>query len=155
MRSRGRLVLRVAVGAAVLLVAGVAGWRAMRPPATDAAATSLERLDDYGVVPAFTLTERSGKRVTRDDLTGLVWVADFVYTGCTETCPAQSLQFARLQEDFSKADRVRFVSITVDPEHDTPEVLRRYATRYGATEPCGSSPATSRRSTVWHRKACD
>ena len=134
MRYRSRLVVAIAVSATVLVVAAVAGWRTMQPPATDAAATSLERLDDYGVVPAFTLTERSGRMVTRDELAGLVWIADFIYTECTETCPAQSLQFARLQHEFSQADRVRFVSVTVDPAHDTPDVLRRYAARYGATD---------------------
>jgi hypothetical protein len=72
--------------------------------------------------------------VTRDDLRGRVWVADFIYTECTETCPTQSLQFAQLQREFQDAADLRLVSITVDPVHDTPEVLRRYAERYGATD---------------------
>ena len=114
-----------------LMVGAAAIWWVHRasPAASEA---TLEALGTYGVVPPFTLTERSGRRVSRDDLRGLVWVVDFIYTECTETCPMQSLQLARLQREFQDATDLRVVSITVDPEHDTPEVLARYAARYGA-----------------------
>jgi protein SCO1/2 len=134
MSRRHRLVVAVVAGMVALSAVAVAGWWATRAVPTDAGGTSLERVDDYGAVPPFTLMERSGKRVSRDDLAGTVWVADFIYTQCTETCPAQSLQFSRLQTEFAPGDPLRFVSITVDPEHDTPEVLQRYADRYGATD---------------------
>jgi protein SCO1/2 len=91
-------------------------------------------LGRYGDVPFFALTERSGRRITRDDLRGSVWALDFIYTECTETCPTQSLAFAQLQRDFAADPSFRLVSITVDPAHDTPPALRRYAERYGATE---------------------
>ncbi len=98
------------------------------------APTDLERLGHYGEVPFFSLTERAGRRVTRDDLRGTVWVLDFIYTECTETCPTQSLAFAQLQREFVPDPNFRLVSITVDPAHDTPAVLRSYAERYGAAE---------------------
>ena len=94
--------------------------------------TTLEKLDVYATVPQFSLTERSGHPINRDDLQGKVWVANFIYTKCTETCPTQSLQLARLQDDFADARDLRFVSITVDPKNDTREVLTEYAGRYGA-----------------------
>jgi cytochrome oxidase Cu insertion factor (SCO1/SenC/PrrC family) len=133
---RRRSVAFIAV-LAIHVVAGVglAAWglhasrSAPRP-----SETSLEGLDRYGRVPAFTLMERSGRRVSRDDLLGHVAVIDFIYTECTETCPTQSLQFAQLQRRFAGEPGLRLVSITVDPEHDTPEVLRQYADRYGATD---------------------
>ncbi len=106
---------------------------ARRDPSS-AAATDLERLGNYGEVPFFALTERSGRQVTRDDLRGSVWVLDFIYTECTETCPTQSLAFAQLQREFAPDSSFRLVSITVDPAHDTPTVLRTYAERYGAAE---------------------
>ena len=127
------------VAAAATLVVVVVGavlasrWT-LRPGGTEPDGITLERLDDYGAVPSFTLTERSGRQVTREDLRGLVWVADFIYTECTDTCPTQSLRLARLQEEFAAGADLRLVSITVDPTHDTPEVLRRYAERYGATD---------------------
>lgn len=101
-----------------------------RDPASPGAA--LETLDVYGTVPDFALVERSGRRVGRADLLGQVWVANFIFTNCTETCPTQSLEIARLQAEFTDARDLRFVSITVDPKHDTPEVLARYAERHGA-----------------------
>ena len=130
-----RAVVVVAATLTVLLAGAVLASRwTVRPGGTEPDGTSLERLDDYGAVPPFTLTERSGRQVTREDLRGLVWVADFIYTECTDTCPTQSLQLARLQEEFAAGADLRLVSITVDPTHDTPEVLRRYAERYGATD---------------------
>lgn len=119
-------VLAIAVVAAgVTLVSALLG-------SASTAETSLDRLGDYGQVPAFTLVERSGRPVTREDLRGSVWVVNFIYTECKETCPTQSLQLERLQKDFVTSSDLRLVSITVDPEHDTPEVLSRYAERYGA-----------------------
>lgn len=132
-RTRRRLVISGAlVGVAALMLAGVA--LVARWDASSAAPTDLERLGRYGTVPAFALTERAGRPVTDRDLRGLVWVADFIYTECTETCPTQSLEFARLQREFAADADFRLVSITVDPAHDTPAELRSYAERYGATE---------------------
>lgn len=126
-----KLAIAAALGIAVLLAAAAAVWRT-RVLAPPPGAPTLEQLGDYGRVPRFALTERSGRRITLDDLRGLVWVADFIYTECTESCPTQSLQFARLQREFAGAIDLRLISITVDPEHDTSEVLRRYAERYTA-----------------------
>lgn len=95
---------------------------------------SLEHLGRYGRVPPFSLIERSGRRVGRDDLLGHVSVVDFIYTECTDTCPTQSLQFAQVQKEFADVRDLRLVSITVDPHHDTAEVLKHYADRYGANE---------------------
>jgi protein SCO1/2 len=106
----------------------VSGW--LR--AFDQSRGALEKLDVYGEVPDFALTERSGRRITRADLMGRIWIANFIYTQCTETCPLQSAQVARLQAEFAGEEDLRLVSITVDPERDTPAVLSRYAERYGA-----------------------
>ncbi len=92
----------------------------------------LETLEVYGAVPDFSLVERSGRRVTLADLRGKVWIANFFYTECTDTCPLQSAHMARLQANFAGEDGLRLVSITVDPEHDTAEVLSEYAARYRA-----------------------
>jgi cytochrome oxidase Cu insertion factor (SCO1/SenC/PrrC family) len=121
-----------------LAAAAVAGWAAVtgrtaalfgHAPVGDPG--NLEAVGHYGDVPDFLLVERSGRTVRRADLFGSVWVANFVYTRCTETCPLQTAQLARLQTDFPERD-FRLVSITVDPEHDTPAVLARYAEQYGA-----------------------
>jgi protein SCO1/2 len=84
--------------------------------------------------PEFALTERSGKTVTRDDLKGKVWVASFVFTRCPGPCPQVSATMARLQKELDLKSRpdLRLVTFTVDPERDTPNELRDYATRYQA-----------------------
>lgn len=71
-------------------------------------------------VPDFRLVERSGRTVSRRDLIGQVWVADFVFTSCQRTCPAMNSHMYGLQD---KAPGARFVSFTVDPRRDTPEHL--------------------------------
>ncbi len=130
----GWLLIAVNILIAVI-VGGIVLWAstsARNPTVQDG--TNLEQLGTYGRVPPFALTERSARMVTLDDLRGRVWVANFIYTECTESCPTQSLQLAQLQNEFAADTPLRLVSITVDPDHDTPEVLRRYAERYHATD---------------------
>jgi cytochrome oxidase Cu insertion factor (SCO1/SenC/PrrC family) len=92
----------------------------------------LEGLNRYGAVPEFVLLERSGKTVRLADLRGAIWVVDFIYTTCRDTCPMQTAEMAKLQEQLKDATTVRLLSISVDPETDTPKVLSRYADRYKA-----------------------
>lgn len=92
------------------------------------------RLPDLGQVPPFTLTERSGRTVTLDDLRGSDWIADFVFTRCAGICPLLSAAMGRLQQKLKVGEEpnLRLVSFTVDPSFDTPEVLRVYAERQRA-----------------------
>jgi cytochrome oxidase Cu insertion factor (SCO1/SenC/PrrC family) len=95
-------------------------------------ARALEGLQVFRTLPDFSLTERSGRRITLADLRGKVWIANFIYTHCTDTCPLQSARMARLQDRFGSEKDLRLVSITVDPARDTPTVLANYAARFGA-----------------------
>ena len=90
---------------------------------------ALEPLD---TLPAFELVERRQVPLRLDDLRGKVWVADFMYTSCVEICPLQSAEMARLQTAFADYADLRLVSISVDPEHDTPAVLSAYAEKFQA-----------------------
>lgn len=83
-------------------------------------------------LPDFQLTEQDGKTVSLADLKGKVWLADFIYSTCSGPCPMISSHLASLQADALKNPGVRFVSITTDPDHDTPAVLREYAAQYHA-----------------------
>lgn len=101
---------------------GFKGWEA-RP---------LEGLNRQGQVPEFSLTERSGKNIGLAALRGKIWIADFIYTSCTDTCPLQTAEMAKLQERWSDRPEIRFVSFSVDPERDTPSVLASYADKFKA-----------------------
>jgi cytochrome oxidase Cu insertion factor (SCO1/SenC/PrrC family) len=83
----------------------------------------------HGFVPDFELTECRGRKVRNADLRGEVWVADFIFTRCAGQCPVISAQMQRLSRTL---ESVRFVSFSVDPGYDRPEVLAEYANRYGA-----------------------
>lgn len=91
-------------------------------------------LPQMGQVPEFALTNRDGRPVHRSDLDGRPWVADFIFTRCPASCPMMSARMARLNRDLPADLPVRLVSISVDPEHDTPEVLQRYAGSFQATD---------------------
>jgi protein SCO1/2 len=93
-----------------------------------------ERLPVVGAAPEFVLTNQTGERTRLADLRGKVLAVTFIYTSCADTCPILTAKMASLQPKLGSAfgPRVRFVSITVDPEVDTPEVLGRYAAAHGA-----------------------
>jgi protein SCO1/2 len=82
--------------------------------------------------PAFTLTNRDGRAVRSQDLAGKPWIADFIFTRCPASCPLMTARMARLDQELARDHEVRLVSISVDPEHDTPAVLERYAQSYKA-----------------------
>lgn len=84
---------------------------------------------DYPV-GEFSLTERSGKKITDADLRGKVWVASYVFTRCTGPCPAVTNTMARLQKELADelaAGTVKLVTFTVDPARDDLAALRDYA----------------------------
>lgn len=92
-----------------------------------------------GEVPAFALVDHDGEAFTREQLLAQdkTWVVGFVFTRCPSTCPAVSgamLQFQEQIADSKLEDHVELITITVDPEHDTPEVLAAYAEKLGADQ---------------------
>jgi protein SCO1 len=87
-----------------------------------------------GPAPDFALTSHDGARVTLEDFRGKAVAVTFIYTACPDYCPLLTAKMARVQDDLGAdfGTRVAFVSITVDPEVDTPEALKRYAEAHGA-----------------------
>lgn len=122
-RPSRRLAAALAAGAVVAALGVALGlrslWRAPEPPR-------------YSTLPPFHLTERSGRPLSARDLRGRIWVADFIFTQCGGACPAMTARLARLRRELPAG--VAFVSFTVDPAHDTPEVLARYADTFHAGE---------------------
>lgn len=87
-------------------------------------------------VEAFSLTERSGQTVTNKDLLGRPWVVSFVFTRCAGPCPLITGQFRAMQDALFPEDGTdpgfRLVTVSVDPKHDTAEVLGKYADLFKA-----------------------
>ncbi|HKY34093.1 MAG TPA: SCO family protein [Candidatus Polarisedimenticolia bacterium] len=131
------------LGTALALALGTGAWSLARGTGGAGRAApfllqgaSLETLGDYGEVPPFELAAAGGGAVTREDLRGRWWIADFIFTRCNGICPILSARMASLAQDVPALERddVRFVSISVDPGWDTPEVLARYAAGFPVPE---------------------
>jgi protein SCO1/2 len=87
--------------------------------------------------PPFTLTTQDGKAFKSKQLAGKVWVVSFIFTTCSGSCPATTHRMGALEQALGdkgllKDDRVRLVSISLDPARDTPRVLRGYMKLYDA-----------------------
>lgn len=90
-------------------------------------------LPAYGEVTRFELTDQQNRPFDSSQLKGHVWVADFIYTTCGAVCPRLTSQMRQVQDALSGSN-VRLVSFTVDPAHDTPERLEKYARAHGADD---------------------
>jgi protein SCO1 len=88
-----------------------------------------QRLPTLGAAPEFALTSQDGGEVTLASLRGKVIAVTFIYTSCPDVCPLLTDKMARIQDELGSdfGSKVAFVSITTDPERDTPEVLKGYA----------------------------
>lgn len=88
-------------------------------------------LPSYSVVPQFTLVDQNGAAFDSSaKLKGSVWIADFIYTTCPGPCPRMSSQMHGLESTLPA--EIKLVSYTVDPQHDTPPVLKEYAAHFEA-----------------------
>ena len=89
-----------------------------------------------GKVPEFRFTDQTGAAFGSRELSGHVWVGDFIFTQCQAACPGMTARFVGLQRAIQSRPEftgsVRLVSFSVDPERDSPERLRAFAEQYGA-----------------------
>jgi protein SCO1/2 len=93
-------------------------------------------LDVYGSAPDFQLTDQTGAAFSSHSLAGRVTLLDFIYTRCTDACPILSATFQqamrKLADDKLLGSRVMLVSLSVDPQHDTPTVMAEYGQQFKA-----------------------
>jgi protein SCO1 len=112
-------------GALILTIVAIAGaftYQRLRP-----AAPALPVISAVG---EFGLTNQHRNTVTAADLRGHVWLANIIFTRCAGPCPRMTEAMKQLQD--STDSRVRLITLTTDPDNDTPEVLRRYGEKFGA-----------------------
>ena len=133
---------RILLGAAIVLLisAGVvasAWWRGRAPviPAAKlrAAAPKAGAMPAAWDAPPFSFVDQDNRPVSGRAMRGKVWVADFIFTRCGNTCPIMTSKMVALQKEI-KDPRVEFVSFSVDPERDKPADLKEYAKKYEVDE---------------------
>lgn len=81
----------------------------------------------HGKVIEFAMTDTDGKPFGTNQLRGKVWVADFIFTSCPGQCPRMTAELTKIYRSYLLEPVVNFVSFTVDPERDSPKVLKKYA----------------------------
>jgi len=118
----------ILAGAALLVSVGPLTAAHAHKPKDDA------RLSKIGPAADIALTNQNGQPFSLAAQRGKVTVVTFIYASCTDTCPLLTAKMVGMQKKLGKdfGPRVYFVSVTVDPERDTPEVLRKYGEAQGA-----------------------
>ena len=81
------------------------------------------------------MTDSAGRSFQGEQLQGKVWIADVIYTNCPAECPRMTSEMHRLTQQLQGDSGIRFVSVSVDPERDTPPVLNEFAHRFAAPTP--------------------
>lgn len=126
-RPPSRLWIALLVAPVLLAALGAIAFAVFQP---------IQVLPRIALAPGFSFVDQDGNRLTNEDLRGSLVFYNFTYTGCGEGCPHTSLAMRDLQELVAGLDTdglpVRFVTLSFDPEHDTPAQLRAYADRLGA-----------------------
>ncbi len=86
-------------------------------------------------VPEFEFINQEGDTITDKDYLGKVYVIEFFFTTCPSICPIMNENLISVQNEIDNEEDFGIVSITIDPKHDTPEVLKEYTENYGVTNP--------------------
>jgi protein SCO1 len=110
---------------ALLGLAYLVSLAKMEPPRQPA-------LPVIGQIADFTLTNQDGKITTLADLTNHVWVADIIFTRCAGPCPIMTGQMKKLQDALLQTSGAKLVTLTTDPDYDSPAVMKKYGQRFNA-----------------------
>jgi protein SCO1 len=86
----------------------------------------------YHKIPHFEFTNQDGEKVSSDDLLGNIYIADFFFVTCPTICPKMATNMGYIQKKFSDKKDLKFISMTVNPEHDNVEVLKEYSEKVHA-----------------------
>ena len=117
-------------GALIVVILAIVGANIWSSLHQDLGSVAESDLAVHHQVPDFSLIDQRGNPIVLSDLKGKIWIADFIFTRCVAACPLMTDKMKKLQEEFSESS-VDFVSFSVDPEYDTPDVLFQYANRFG------------------------
>ncbi|MBW8865157.1 MAG: SCO family protein [Verrucomicrobia bacterium] len=129
--TRGDEKLFLGIVIALAVIAGIGSWLAV------IAFSHREKLqgmapDHSRYLQDFSFTDSAGRNITRRDVDGKLLAVSFLFTSCSQTCPQVTHSMAEIQRLTTNAPDVRLLSFTVDPRSDTPPVLAKWGTRFGA-----------------------
>ncbi len=85
-------------------------------------------------IPAFSFLDQDSLMISNEDYSGKVFLVDFFFTTCPTICPIMSKNLVELQNEFREFENFGVASFTINPEYDTPRVLKEYAETYGITD---------------------
>lgn len=95
----------------------------------------LDENQEPAVVPEFSFTNQDSQTITNESYRGKVYVAEFFFTTCPSICPVMNRNMVKIQNEFYGNPKLGIASFTINPEYDTPEVLKEYAKAYKVTNP--------------------
>lgn len=137
----GRLLIPAVLAFAAIALAGCGKGGDKKKEQTDQSGLGIQieqpaqTFEVIGPAPDYKLINQDGKEVNSQDLRGKVLLYNFVYTNCSTVCPMVSALFAQTRDELKKegllGDKVMLVTISFDPERDTPEVMKKYGEKYG------------------------
>jgi protein SCO1/2 len=143
--------LRILIVLLGIAIAGVLVYRVSHSQPAAPSGPKSDALPVYSSIPEFKFTNQASQAFGSAELAGKVWAANFIFTRCPATCPVQTLRMGQLQKQLSQDPRwkdMQLVSFSVEPEHDTPSVLRDFAEQKHA-QPGQWHFLTGARSEIW------
>lgn len=120
----------------VALLTFIASWTSPRmeqPPIVSANPAPAAALPVLFQTPDFSLVNQDNKPIDLTSLKGHIWIADFIFTRCAGPCPMMTAHMVDLQKKLADQP-IRFISFSVDPTYDQPEILKEFARKHGANE---------------------
>lgn len=94
-----------------------------------------EKLSVIGKAPSFEFVNQYNDTITESDYKGKVYLVEFFFTTCPTICPVMNKNMVKIQNEFKNEKNFAIASFTINPQHDTPEVLKAYADKYGVSNP--------------------
>ncbi len=95
----------------------------------------LDTNKDLKKVPDFSFINQDNRQITNESYKGKVYVVEFFFTTCPSICPIMNTNMVKIQDEFYGNPNLGMASFSIDPNTDTPEVLKQYATSYNITNP--------------------
>src|SRR5690606_41040747 len=94
-----------------------------------------EKLLTIGKAPSFEFINQNNDTITESDYKGKVYLVEFFFTTCPTICSVMNKNIVKIQNHFKNEKNFGIASFTINPQHDTPEILKAYADEYGVTNP--------------------